>query len=453
MTEKAVAEKALEDKLQQLLEQAARRSDLAEVYCVSRTSTPVEFENNRLKTIATAEHAGVALRVVIDGRVGFSTSTRLDGLDEVLEYALASAGYGGPAEFDLPGSGDRPAHFPAVFDPAVTRLTVEEMVSLGERLLAPVRDCDPHIQAFAGVERDDGRVLLLNSAGFAGEYRATGFGLWVGGELVEGENMLWAYDGVQHGNLGDPRAEGKRLVERVVEHFRLGRRNVPFQSGRYPVIFSPRALGDLLRPLVASLDGKAVEKGFSPWKDKVGQAVAGPQVTLFDDGTLPFGPGTSPFDGEGTPSQRTTLLSGGRLENFYLDRRTARLLGRAPTGNGLRSLGSLPAPGTTNLILQGGVRPYADLLAGVADGVLIEGLLGAWAGNPYSGEVQGNISLGFKIEQGRPVGRIKDCVFAANAFSAFTEQLVELSREQEWAGAQLLPYALFDGIQISTKGG
>lgn len=449
MTEGAVAEKALEEQLARLLERAARRSDMAEVYCVRRNGTPVEFENNRLKTIATAEHAGVALRVVVDGRVGFSTTTKMDNLEDIIDYALASARYGGPAEFDLPGPDERPT--PAeTYDGAVTQLPVERMVEIGQRLLDPVRRLDPAIQAFAGVDREEGRILLLNSNGYSEQYGSTGLALWVGGELVESENMLWAYDGVQRGNLGDIESDIVRLAERVVEQFRLGRRNVPFKSGRYPVIFSPRALGDLLRPLVASLDGKAVEKGLSPWKDKLGRRVASPKVTLIDDGTVPFGPATAPFDGEGTPTRRTTLLAAGELHEFFLDRRTARLLKLKPTGNGLRGLGTLPSPGTTNLILEGGPRAYAEMLAGVEEGVLIEGLMGAWAGNPYSGEVQGNISLGLKIEKGRPVGRIKNCLFAANAFSAFADQLVELSSEREWSGAQLLPYALFDGIQIAA---
>ncbi len=445
-------EQVLEERLQQLLERAAARSELADVYCVSRTGTPVEFENNRMKSINTSEHAGVAVRVVVNGRVGFSVTTNLDTPEEALEYALAGAPHGGPAEFDLPGPDALLPARPETYDPAVPRFPLEEMVALGERLLAPLREYEPQIQAFAGVAREEERVLLLTSRGFRGEYRSTGFGLWVGGELVEGENMLWAYDGITRGNLGDPEADVRRYTERVVELFRLGRRNVPFKGGTYPVLLSPRAMSDLLRPLVASLDGKAVEKGYSPWKDDLGQTVSGPKVTLVDDGTLPFGPHTAPFDGEGTPCRQTPLLVEGRLETFYLDRGTARKLGLAPTGNGLRGLGSLPAPSPTNLILQGGARPHRVILAEMREGVYIESLMGAWAGNPYSGEVQGNISLGYLVRDGEPVGRIKNCVFAANAFNAFRDQLVELSQDQEWTGAELLPYALFEGMHISTDG-
>lgn len=447
-------EKGLEARLAQLVEDASRTSQMAEVFFVARSATPVEFENNRLKTINTAEHAGVALRVVVDGQVGFANTSKLDALDEILEYAVQSARYGGPAQFDMPGPGEVPdtSNDAGWYDPAVPRLAVESMVDLGRELLEPIRRYEPQIQAFCGIDREESQVVLMNSLGYRGSFRSTGFSLFVGGELVDGENMLWVYDGTGRGNLGNPRAEGHQLVEKVLEQFRLGRRNVDMRSGRYPVLFSPHALGDLLRPLVASLDGKAVEKGFSPWKERMGQTVASDKVHLTDDGTLPFGPGTAPFDGEGTPCQPTPLISGGRLDNFYLDRRTARLLGRKPTGNGQRGLGSLPSPGPSNMILAGGDTPYREMLKGIREGVYIEQVMGAWAGNPYSGEVSGNISLGYLVRDGEPVGRIKDCLFAANAFEAFQGQLAGLSREQAWAGAELLPYALFDGITISTKG-
>lgn len=447
-----LVEDALQERLQRILDRAAGRSELAEVYFVARSGTPVEYENNHLKSINTAEHAGLAVRVVVGGRVGFSTTTKLDALDEAVDNALDGARFGGPAEFDLPGPDDLPPERPATWDDAAAAFPLEKMVALGEQLLAPIRSYEPQIQAFAGVDREEGRAVLINSRGFRGSYRSTGFGVWVGGELVEGENMLWAYDGVTRANLGDPEADVRRLTERVVELFRLGRTNVPFRSGGYPVLFSPRALTDLLRPLVASLDGKAVEKGLSPWKGRLSEQVTGPRVTLIDDGTYPFGPQTAPFDGEGTPCRRTPLITAGQLETYYLDRRTARLLGLAPTGNGLRSLGSLPAPGTTNLILQGGDRGLAAVMGEVREGVYIESLMGAWAGNPYAGEVQGNISLGYLIKDGQPVGRIKNCLLAANAFDAFRTQLVELTSEREWAGSELLPYALFDGMSISTEG-
>lgn len=445
---------ALEDRLAYLLDLARRKVDLAEVYGVVSSSLPVEFENNRLKSVSLARHRGAALRVVVDGRLGFATSTSLEreDLERMVEDACAVARLGGEeADLDLPAACD-PAPV-QVHDPAVAACSPEELLSLGEGAVARLREVHPGVQAFAGAECEEATVHLANTRGLSAAYRSTGFSLWAGAELVEGENMLWAYDGLSRANLGHPAQDARRLTERLADLLSLGRRNVPARSARMSVLFSPRALVDLLRPLLASLDGKAVDKGFSPWRERQGEEVAASSVTLVDDGTLPFGPRSAPWDGEGTPAQRTVLVERGVLRSFYVDRRTARRLGLAPTGNGLRTLGSPPAPGLTNLLLEPGERPWRELLAEMQEGLLVEGLLGAWAGNPYGGDVQGNVSLGFLVRGGELVGRVKNCVFAANAFTAFREQLVALSREREWAGYHLLPYALFDGVAVHVADG
>ncbi len=439
-----------QNRLQETIERARNRCDFMEIYYVSRGNTPIEFENNRLKSINTSDNEGMAIRVVVDGKLGFSTTTRLDSIDEAVEYALASAAYGGAAELN-PVDGSIEKTEVKVYDENVPGLAMETMLEMGESLLDPIRSHDASIQAFAGVEKEEGRVLLINSNGYLGEYRATGFGFYAGGELVEGDNMLWAYDSVGRCNLGDVEGEILDLARNVVNQFALGRKNVPFTSGRYTVVFAPRALADLLRPIVACLDGKAVDKGLSPWRYRLGEQILSASVNLMDDATIPFGPGSYPFDGEGTPGQQTPLVVSGSPQNFYLDRRTALRLGRKPTGNGQRSLTSPPGPSPSNLILQGGYRSIRDIQAEIKEGVLVENLMGAWAGNPYSGEVTGNISLGYLIKDGQPAGRIKNCLVAANAFEAFSTQLAALSSEQNWVGSQLLPYGVFEGISVNTQ--
>ncbi len=443
-----------EERLGYLLDRAAARAELAEVYGVVSSSLPVEFENNRLKSLSLARHRGAALRVVAGGRLGFAASTSLEkpDLDGLVEDAcrLAALGTDEPADLDLP-SAVSPSPVP-VRDNAVTALPPEDMLALGEEAVAALRRVHPDLQAFAGVEREESTVCLLNSRGARATYTGTGFAFWAGGELVEGENMLWAYDGLARANLGDAAGDARRLTERVASLLAEGRRNVPAVSGPTAVLFSPRALVDLLRPLLASLDGRAVERGLSPWKDRLGREVASSLLTLTDDATLPHGPRSAPFDGEGTPTRPTVLLEGGVLRSYYLDRRTARRLGLEPTGHGFRTLGSPPAPSLTNVTVAPGDRPWRELLREMGDGLYVEGLLGAWAGNPYAGEVQGNVSLGFLVRGGEPVGRVKNCVFAANAFAAFGSQLAALSAEREWAGHHLLPYALFEGIAVHAAG-
>jgi PmbA protein len=77
--------------------------------------------------------------------------------------------------------------------------------------------------------------------------------------------------------------------------------------------------------------------------------------------------------------------------------------------------------------------------------------MGAWAGNPYGGQVTGNIALGYLVEDGQPVGRVKDCMYSLNVFEALKNNLAALSRESKCMGSMFLPYALLKGISISAK--
>jgi len=83
-------------------------------------------------------------------------------------------------------------------------------------------------------------------------------------------------------------------------------------------------------------------------------------------------------------------------------------------------------------------------------GIVIENTMGAWAGNPYSGQVSGNIAMGFLVEDGKLAGRVKDCMFSVNVFTHLRDHLVALSRETKNVGPTL-PYALVDNVSIAAK--
>jgi len=93
-----------------------------------------------------------------------------------------------------------------------------------------------------------------------------------------------------------------------------------------------------------------------------------------------------------------------------------------------------------------------DMIADIKEGLVVSGLMGAWAGNPFSGEVSGNISYGLKVANGELVGRVKNCVFSLNSFGAFRDDLEAISSEREWFFTSLLPHVLLKDVSISGQG-
>jgi len=408
----------------------------AEVYVAQSLSAPVAFENNRLKSVTTVESEVVAVRVVKDGLLGSATSAR-PGDSEVVEMAVRAAGFGPAAEFDFAPRAMPRADL-CVSDDAVASWPEERMITEGEKLIDTVRALGDGVLGSVDLEKSTSSTRVATSQGQ--DVRSTGTAVSVSAValLVEPDNMLWAFHGDRSRRMD---LDFAAIGERVSWLYGHGRGNVRQESGSFPVIFAPGAGIDLMARVEACLDGRSVTKGESPWRDKTGQRLLAESFTLHDDPARPWGAGTAPFDDEGVPTARRTLIRAGVLEEFNLDLRSAKVLGARSTGNGFRlAPQSQPAPCPSNLVLEPGTASVAELIAGMEKGLYVAGLQGAWAGSPFTGQVAGNIVLGFRIEAGEVVGRVKDCMLAVNVFEAFRDQLVALGREVE-----------LDGVSVNAK--
>jgi len=420
----------------------------AEIYETGAVSTPVSFENNHLKSIETTETAVVAVRVIKDGRLGFATSSRA-GDDSVVDLAVRAAALGPEAPLSLAAEAPVTSNL-KTFDSAVRDWPQEEMLAVGEELIDFAKDLEEGLLASASVEKTTGYTRVATSKGQDVYTEATVFVLFAGLEFVEPDNIIhtWRFE------AGRKLAyDLENLKARLAETFRRARRNVPIKGGTYPVIFSPMAAMDLMSPIAACLDGMAVAKGESPWKDRLGDKLFADDFVLTDEPHLPYGLHTTPFDDEGVPTQRRAVIEKGVLRGFFLDQRSARALGATSTGNGFRtSPQSAPSPRPSNLTLQPGDKPLSEIVAGLEEGLYVERLMGAWAGNPYAGQVSGNVHLGFKIEKGKFAGRVKDCMLSVSVFDAFKDKILALSRELEVNPAgERVPYILLDDVNLSTK--
>lgn len=433
--------------MEEILAEARRRGVEAEFFEVSSRETSVEFENNRLKRAETVDRAGLAVRVISRGRLGFATSSLPADRVLLLEKALETAEFGKEARFSLPGAAACPAV--ATWDAAVAGVAPEELVATGEELIEPLRMADPKFKAGVTLTAADSKTFLANTAGFAGEMRKTAYGGSVGGILIEGENFLDLAEGFYSCRKNDRLFS---LRDRVLVHLNKGRRNAPLASGKYPVLFAPTAVASLLGPIVACLNGKAVQKGTSPFRGRLGEKVFAESFTLVDDPLRPDFPASSPFDAEGIPAAPSPLVEHGSIRRFLLDLDTAAALAMPPSGNGRRGgWPSPPSPGPSTLVMQAGKASYHDMLNGIQRGLFVHHFLGAGQGNPYGGVINANILLGFVVENGEITGRVKNTMLSVNVFDLFRSNLSAVSGDTEdvW-GSMVLPYVLADGVSITA---
>ena len=422
---------------EEILDKARRVADQAEVFFVESTSTPVHFEANRVKAADSHETMGAAVRLIKSGRVGFSSTSKMDDPDALIEAALDTAQFGPEARFAFPG----PAQFPdvPVYDPSVDGTTLEGMIALGQEVVDAVRSHSDQVTVEGSVSASSGTITLLNTNGGHFRYSRSGFGLGFEGTVIRGEDMLFVFDGK---NSISPMTDVSGIVASIIRQLDWAKESATLQTKSMPVVFMPTAVPSvIIGPLLSALNGKSAYQGTSPLVGRLGERIVDERFSLTDDATLPRIPSSRMSDDEGVASRRLPLVERGVARNFIYDLQTAGLAGAESTGSGERSLGSLPSPSASVLLVDEGDATLDELIAGIDEGLVVERLLGAGHGNILGGDFNANVLLGFKIEKGQITGRVKDTMVTGNAYRALSD-LIAIGSEGRWLGGGLYTPAI-----------
>lgn len=437
------------DLIERALERARRGgAEQAEVYLAESSGDSVDFSNNRLADISSSSSRGVGVRVLVGGRIGFSSTSIMDGVGDAVDAALATALLTNAQDrpFTLPGKGSVDTD---ISDPAVEGITVAELMAMGSTAVERLRPLADGILAGAGAGRSTSQVWIGNSAGLRSSYRKSSWSFFALAQRVEGTSVLWCYDGGAslHRDLDvDAAIEGAAV--KVRQSLREGR----MPSGPRPVLFTPAGLAALLPALHSAVGAPAVYRRTSPLTGRLGERVLSDLVTIVDDLRPEAGRGGVPFDDEGVPAGPLAIFSSGILQNFIADLRYAARLD-LQGGRGRRGgYTGAPSPAAGNWAMAEGKAPLAELLARAEGGLLVDSLLGMHGSNLANGDFSANVGLGFAIGPGGEVQyRVKDAAIAGNVYDLLGDRLLALSSERRRtsSGSDLLPWALMRDVPIT----
>ncbi|MDP2731229.1 MAG: metallopeptidase TldD-related protein [Dehalococcoidales bacterium] len=433
--------------MEDILEKAKKVAEEAEVFAVTSESTPVHFEANRLKHVQSTQSTSVALRIIREGRIGYATATELENSQELVDMAVETARFGSKAEFEFPSLSSYPEV--EIFDSGVEKISTGAMTKLGEEMITALISNTPELLCEAAVSKGVVSVRLINSRGGQTSYRQSFFSLGIEGTLIQDTDMLF---------VGDSQSSCRPIVETggitqvVLRQLELARNQASAPTRLMPVVFTSLGVASaLVRPLMAAFNGKMVLEGASPIGDKLGQRVFDEKLELWDDSTLAYRPSSSPFDDEGVPAQRTSLIEKGVVRNFLYDLQTAALANTRSTGNGQRSRGGLPTPSPSAFIIAPGKTGFDEMVSDIKEGLVVEELMGATQGNILGGDFSGNVLLGFKIENGKIVGRVKDTMVSGNIYQLLKE-ITAIGSDARWVGSSLnTPPLYLSSVSVASK--
>lgn len=430
--------------IEKLLDTAKKAVDAAEVYEEKSEILEVLFEAGKLKSVERKTSAGIGLRVVDNGRIGFSSSTDPGKIDELVAHAKASARFGKKVTFSFPQSAG--CQDVETVDASIEAYTAEQAVEEGKKTVDMLRDRVPNGLTDISFTTEYTTSRILNTSGLDLSTESTGFSHGIVSVIIEGDSILWIGDGGQYGTL-DIRTDS--YVDKIAALAKHSEKIAPKTKGKLPVLFTAEEMPNLLSSIEIGVDGLRLIKGDSPLIGREGEKVLG-AVTLSDNPLLPHAPGSRPFDDEGVPSNVTPLFTDGVFNNFLFDLDTAAKAGTVSTGSAARHMLSMPGISTSNLMMKGGTETYADLIAGMKEGIIVHGVLGGGQSNLVAGDFALNIMLGFLVRDGEIAGRLQNTMVSGNIYDAFPG-ISAMTADVKQVGPDFVPDVLFSSLSVSSS--
>lgn len=329
----------------------------------------------------------------------------------------------------------------------IAGLPTEERLNWARRAEEAALAADTRIQNSEGAtfECTTGRSAYANSLGFAGSYPSSYCGLSVVPVAVNGGGMqrdYWYTVARRVASLETPEAVGQKAASRALR--RLGARKV--KTRQAPVLFDSETARSIAGHIFEAVRGDSIYRGASFLAGKLGQRIAGGNVTVVDDGLRPGGFGSRPFDGEGVPASATTVVREGVLESYLLSAYSARKLKLRTTGNASRGAAGSPSVGPKNFYIAPGSASAEEMIRSVKDGFYVTELIG-FGVNPVTGDYSRG-AAGVWIENGELAYPVEE-VTIAGRLPEMLNHIGAIGSDLEFKGAIASPSLLVEGLTVA----
>jgi PmbA protein len=455
-TPKAQLETDLREIAQDIVSRAMKGGATA-AECVVREGD--EFSTLvRLGQVETLKESGsksIGVRVFFGQRAAstYSSDFSREGLDRMVKSALELARITSEDPFggipDASQLGQLKGNL-ELYHEDVYSLPGSDRIDYARRAEKAALDFDPRIKNSEGGSFDaaTGHRVLANSHGFVGEYRRSYCSVAAipiaQTDTGAMQRDYWYSVARTLKKLDAPEKVGRIAAERTIR--RLGARKV--KTAKVPVVFDPMVATSILEHIFEGINGDSVYRGASFLAGKLGEKIAGANVNVIDDGTIPGGFGTSPFDGEGIPTRRTVVIENGVLNSYLLNTYTAKKLKLQTTGNASRGLAGTPGIGPGNYFLQAGTKTPKELIGEIKEGLYVTEFLGQGA-NLVTGDYSRGASglwisggeLAYPVEEITVAGNLKDLFFNIN----------EIASDLEFRGSVAAPTFRVDGLTVGGE--
>ena len=417
------------------------KCDAYEIYIDETKAIELDSLKDELNFAKEEIELGLGIRVIKDSRQGFAFTSNMDQIKETSLKAVENTKLTKADENYAFAEVEKVNDVKKVYDKKFDDLNVDESVEFLKNAIAVASDDGCEVTG-AGFSASGGRSLLVNSNGVSIEDAGTGFGLGLSVIMQEEGKIATAYNS-ESSRFFD--IDGEKIASEVCSLAKSSLDTKPVETGDYSVVLDYYAAVGLLQTFIGAFDGENVSRGRSILKDKVGEKIANPNLTITDNPLMDKGLLSSKCDGEGSVSKKTDLVKDGTLNSFIYDIYTANTEGVKTTSNGMRgSYMSTPMISPSNLEFK-----FSEMkkLSEIDRGVLTTSVLGAHTANPISGDFSVEASNAFKINNGELSEPINKAMISGNIFELM-KTIEGVESEIKQYGQYIIPKLLVHNLRV-----
>ena len=425
-----------------------------ETYYSATKSTTVNVLDHEVKNFAITEQKGISFRGIYKEKMGYSYTEKIDetSIELLVVEAMENA-----ESIEMDDKEELYAgapHYETVnqYSEAVTNISPQELIEIAFAMENTALQVHPFVKRViqCSAVKSEGERSIVNTKGLhcTSKYTNVSAGIY-----------LMANDGTQTATGYESdftwkdfvAIDSKEIAEKAAREAlsKLGADSI--DTGNYPIILRYDTATQLLNSFVSNLSGEVIEKGFSRLKGKLGETIAGANITIIDDPFMPDTPGATAFDGEGYPTRRNELVKEGILLSFMHNRKTGNNAGTESTGNAAKSGYSAPlSVGPHNLYIQPGQVSLENLIERTDQGIFVVELQGTNAGiNAVSGDFSLS-AIGFLIEKGKLGRPINQITLAGNLYEVL-HNIESIANDLRIKGTVSSPSLKIKSLTVSGK--
>lgn len=428
-------------------------AEALEVAVISSRNSSVEAKELKENFVTESDSLSYALRVLKNGRMGYAYSMSDDSvsLESMVDGALFATTCKERDVCAILPQG------PFTYGPLENECQ-EEPVSLQEKIDFAValekgtRDTDRRIKnvRYATLRESLSTFYIFNSLGVEGEYSRSLYMAFVYAVAEEKEQSETGFGFAFKDTYMSLRGEREKIsAEGAGKALRmLGAKRI--STGRYPVVIENSAMTELLEVLSPSFNGKNVALKKSMVASSMGKEIFARDITLIDDPLMAGGAGSAPFDGEGIPGKRLTLVNEGVLTSFLTDSYWGKRLATGSSGSLRRgAVTSPPGIGSSNIYILPGIHEADSLVSEVDKGVLLTGFMGIHTADTVSGDFSVGAS-GIYIEKGELSYPVRTFAVSGNILELM-KRVSGVGKDLEMFGSSGSPTVAFEFMDIGGE--